>query len=504
MSEPISTTKKSTGDLNQLLKTYTQVLTLAEENYADSVNSESAIYRSILGMLQRLDPHSNFFDSKTYRQFREDQSGDFFGLGVSIASIEGRPTVVATLLGTPAHRAGIRYGDVVQEIDGKSTQGMTQDQVVQKFRGPVGSLIHLTLEREGSPDLLRLSITRGVIPQYSIPFAFLVRPHVAYIRIESFTETTEKELDDALAKLGAGMQGLILDLRGNPGGSLQAAIGVSDKFLHMGQEVLVTKGRMMAANNRYVVPKGATESSYAMVVLINNMSASAAEIVAGAIQDHDRGLILGETSFGKGLVQTVFDLSQGAGVALTTAKWYTPSGRLIQRDYLRNSYYDYFSNRGRETKVSEICHTDSGREVFGGGGISPDFRFSEPPSTPLQIQLANSGHFLNFIRRYRVHHPELLQLQADDALLAEFKEFLLARAFPLEASTFLNEREFVTRQLRYEFTLSLAGYDEAQKILLEGDAQVLKGVELLPEARALFQHAEKVMAGQKSSKTLYK
>jgi carboxyl-terminal processing protease len=329
MGKPIPTTKKSTGDLNQLLKTYTQALTLAEENYADSVNSESAIYRSILGMLQRLDPHSSFFDSKTYRQFREDQSGDFFGLGVSITSIEGRPTVVATLSGTPAQRAGIRYGDVVQEIDGRPTQGMTQDQVVQKFRGPIGSPIHLTVEREGSPDLLHLSITRGVIPQSSIPFAFLIRPHVGYIRIESFTETTEKELDEALPKLCPGMQGLILDLRGNPGGSLQAAIGVSDKFLHMGQEVLVTKGRMTAANNRYVVPKGASESSYAMVVLINNMSASAAEIVAGAIQDHDRGLILGETSFGKGLVQTVFDCQ------MVYSEWTINPTRLLTQLLLR-------------------------------------------------------------------------------------------------------------------------------------------------------------------------
>jgi len=504
LGELLPATKKSSSDLNQLLKTYTQVLSLAEENYAESVNSESAIYRSILGMLQRLDPHSNFFDSKTYRQFREDQGGDFFGLGISIATIEGKPTVVATLPGTPAYRAGIRYGDVVQEIDGKPCQGMTQDQVVQKFRGPIGSLIHLTIEREGVQDLLRLSITRGVIPQYSIPFAFLVRPSAAYLRIESFTETTEKELAEALAKLSPAMQGLVLDLRGNPGGSLQAAIGVSDKFLHMGQEVLVTKGRMAAANNRYVVPRGASESSYPMVVLINNMSASAAEIVAGAIQDHDRGLILGDTSFGKGLVQTVFDLSQGAGIALTTAKWYTPSGRLIQRDYIRNSYYDYFSNRGRQTKVSEICHTDSGREVFGGGGISPDFRFLDSPPSPFQIQLSNSGYFLTFIRRYRVHHPEVFELQVDDNLLGEFKEFLHSRKFLLEDSGFLNNIEFIRRQLRYEYALSEAGYEEAQKILLEGDAQVLKALELLPEARALFQHAEKVMAGQKNSKSMYK
>ncbi|MFN8006598.1 MAG: S41 family peptidase [Terriglobia bacterium] len=503
LEKPLSASKKPGGDLNQLLKTYTQVLTLAEENYADSVDPETSIYRSILGMLQRLDPHSNFFDSKTYQQFREDQSGDFFGIGISVASVDGKPTVIATLPGTPAQRAGIRYGDLIQEIDGKSSQGMSQDQVVQKFRGPVGSVIHVGLEREGVPDLLKLSVTRGVIPQYSIPYAFLIRPGVAYVRIESFTETTEKELDDALAKIGSGVQGLVLDLRGNPGGALQAAIGVSDKFLHMGQEVLVTKGRMTTANNRYVVPKGTTESSYALVVLINSMSASAAEIVAGAIQDHDRGLIMGETSFGKGLVQTVFDLSQGTGVALTTAKWYTPSGRLIQRDYLRDSYYDYFSHRGQTPKESEICHTDSGREVYGGGGINPDFRFQDPVPSNSQILLSNTGYFLTFIRRYKVQHPEMTSFRVDDKVLGEFKDYLHTRGFPLDATAFLNDHEFIGRQLRYEFALSQGQIEEAQKVLLEGDAEVLKAVELFPEAKALFQHSQKVVAGQKNSKTMY-
>lgn len=499
--EPARASANSAKDLSRLLKTYTEVLTLAEENYADSVNSESAIYRSILGMLQRLDPHSNFFDSKTYQQFREDQSGDFYGLGISYSMVEGKPVVMATLSSTPAHRSGMCYGDIILEIDGKSCQGMTQDQVMQKLRGPIGSLVQLTIDREGTPEPLHFSITRGIIPQYSVPFAFFIRPGVAYVRIESFTETTEKELNEALAKLGPSLQGLVLDLRGNPGGSLQAAIGVSDKFLRMGQEVLVTKGRMASANNRYVVPRGSSEGSYALVVLINAMSASAAEIVAGAIQDHDRGLILGETSFGKGLVQTVFDLSQGAGVALTTAKWYTPSGRLIQRDYMRNSYYDYFSSRGRPAKAGDICHTDSGREVFGGGGISPDFRLSDIPLDSQQVQLLNSGSFLSFIRQYRLLHADLTTLQPDDNLLREFKDFLLRRKYTFEDAEFLKKKEFIKRQLRYEHTLSRSGYEEAQKILLEGDVQVLKGVELLPEARALFRSIEKVMASQKNSRT---
>jgi carboxyl-terminal processing protease len=240
------------------------------------------------------------------------------------------------------------------------------------------------------------------------------------------------------------------------------------------------------------------------VVLIDNMSASAAEIVAGAIQDHDRGLILGETSFGKGLVQTVFDLSQGTGMALTTAKWYTPSGRLIQRNYAGNSYYDYFSNRGGQNRASEICHTDSGREVFGGGGITPDFKLLDVPPTLFQLQLADSGYFLSFIRHFKINHPDTTELQVDDRLVGEFKEYLRNRHFPFQESNFVKDLEYVKRQLRYEYRLSFAGYEEAQKILLEGDVQVLKAIELMPAAKALFQYTEKLAADQKNSRPMFK
>jgi carboxyl-terminal processing protease len=493
----LQATPRSTEDVDTLLKTYAQVLSLAEENYADRVDTEKTLYDSIRGMLQTLDPHSSFFDSKTYRQFRDDQRGKFFGVGISLAIINGHPTVVATQPGTPAHRLGVRSGDIVVKINGKPSIGLSREQVAETLRGPRGTLVKVSMQREGLQDLLEFSIVRDVIPQYSVPFAFYFRDKIGYIRIESFTETTQREVEESLRKLGPELQGLVLDLRNNPGGSLQAAIGVADQFLKRGQEVVVTKGRLLSANQHYVVPKGAA-GNYAMVVLINSDSASASEIVAGAVQDHDRGLILGETSFGKGLVQSVFDLSRGAGVALVTAKWYTPSGRLIQRDYTKKSFYDYFNGKGRETKTSEVRRTDSGREVYGGGGIRPDVTMSAPPLNPFQSVLLSNASFFSFIRSYSARHPEPRDgSPASSALADEFKSYLHTREIPFQDEEFAHNLEFVKRQLRYEYTLARVGFEEAQKVVLEGDAQVLKALELLPQAGALFANAEKLMASKK-------
>ncbi len=493
----LQATPRTSEDLDKLLKTYTQVLSLAEENYADPVNMEKTLYDSIRGMLQMLDPHSNFFDPKTYRLFRDDQRGNFFGLGISVANINGQPTVISTLPGTPAHRLGIRSGDIIVKIDGKPSIGLTRNQVVEKLRGPRGTVVQISVQREGIGDLLDFTVARDVIPRHSVPVAVYVRPKIGYIRIEDFTETTEREVEEGLKKLEPELEGLILDLRGNPGGSLQTAIGVADKFLKQGQEVLLTKGRLASANHRYVVPKGTANSNYAMVVLINNDSASGSEIVAGAVQDHDRGLILGETSFGKGLVQSVFELSRGAGVALTTARFYTPSGRLIQRDYSKKSYYDYFNGKGKETQPTEIRRTDSGREVYGGGGIKPDITLQPSSFNSFQSVLLGNASFFSFIRSYNARHPELQKdFEVSDALLQEFRAYLRSRELPWQEG-FEQNLEFVKRQLRYEYVLSRIGFEEAQKVFLEGDSQVLKAVELLPQARALFANAGKTVASRK-------
>ena len=499
MGGHLEATPRTAEDLDKLLKTYAQVLSLAEENYADPVNTEESLYDSIRGMLQMLDPHSSFFDPKTYRLFRDDQRGNFFGLGISVTNINGQPTVISTLPGTPAHRLGIRSGDIIVKIDGQPSIGLTRNQVVEKLRGPRGTVVQVAVQREGIGDLLNFTVMRDVIPRHSVPVSVYISPKTGYIRIEDFTETTEREVEESLKKLGPELEGLILDLRGNPGGSLQAAIGVSDKFLRQGQDVLLTKGRLVSANHRYVVPKGAAGSSYAMVVLINNDSASASEIVAGAVQDHDRGLILGETSFGKGLVQSVFELSRGAGVALTTAKWYTPSGRLIQRNYSRKSYYDYFNEKGKETQPTEVRRTDSGREVYGGGGIKPDFTLPALSFNGFQSVLLGNASFFSFIRSYNAQHPEPQQVfQVSDELLQQFRAYLRSRELPWQEA-FEQNLEFVKRRLRYEYVLSRIGFEEAQKVALEGDPQVLKAVALLPQARALFVNAGKTVASRKPS-----
>lgn len=487
--------RTSSPDVNKLLRTYAQVLSLAEENYADEIDTEKTLYDSIRGMLQTLDPHSNFFDSKTYRLFRDDQRGNFFGLGISVGLINGQPTVIATLPGTPAHRLGIRSGDIIAKIDGRISIGLSRQQVVERLRGPRGTTVHVSVQREGVTDLLEFAVVREVIPQRSVSLVYHVRPRVGYIRIDSFTETTAREIEEGLKTLGPELEGLILDLRSNPGGSLQAAIGVADKFLKVGQAVLVTRGRLASANQRYVAPKGTSGNNYAMVVLINSDSASASEIVAGAVQDHDRGLILGETSFGKGLVQSVFELSRGAGVAITTAKWYTPSGRLIQRDYAKKSFYEYFNGKGKGSKPTEIRHTDSGREVYGGGGIRPDITLEPQSYNSFQSLLLTNATCFSFIRSYNARHPEGGKyLDVTNALLGEFRSYLVAK-FPFyQEADFQQNLDFIKRQLRYEYTLSRTGFEEAQPILLESDAHVLKAVELLPQARALFLKAEKIVA----------
>jgi len=497
----VQATSKTGEDLNELLKVYSQVVSLAEENYADPIDPQKTIYDSIRGMLKTLDPHSNFFDPKSFAQFREDQRGNFYGLGITIQIRNARPTVISPIPGTPAYRLGIRSGDIIAKIEKASTDGLAIQEVVDKLRGPKGTTVNISIQREGIPELLEFSIVRDEIPHYSIPYTFYVRPKIGYIRIDSFTETTEKEITDSLKKLGPDLEGLILDLRGNPGGYLQAAIAVADKFLKHDQDVLVTKGKLSSSNHRYPVPRGSEASSYPMVVLINGGSASASEIVAGAIQDHDRGLILGETSFGKGLVQTVFPLSQGAGVSLTTARWYTPSGRLIQRDYAHLSFYDYYYNKGKETPPTEIKLTDSGREVFGGGGINPDIKVEIPKPNKFQSQLLSRSSFFTFGRAYNASHPDFdHNFEVAETILKDFRSFLSTgeKKITFEEADFAANLDFIKRQIKYEYFLAHAGQDDAYKVYLEGDVQVLKALEVLPQAKALFQNAKKAMASKGS------
>src|SRR6266513_657815 len=328
------------SDVSQSLRQFAEVYDVVERNYAEPVNPDKAIYNgAIPGMLHVLDPHSNFFDPKQYALLREDQRGKYYGVGMTVGPRNNKVIVIAPFVGTPAYRAGIRPGDIIVAVDGKPTDNMSTGDVADLLKGPKGTTVHITILREGSDKPLEFAVVRDEIPRYSVDLHFMIRPGIGYMHVSGFNETTEHEVAAALDEMGD-VKGLVLDLRQNPGGLLSEGVGVADKFLRKGQVIVSHRGRS-SPEKVYRAAHGNAGKDYPLVVLVNRGTASAAEIVSGAIQDHDRGLIAGETTFGKGLVQTVYPLSENTGLALTTAKYYTPSGRLIQRDYSNVSLYDY-------------------------------------------------------------------------------------------------------------------------------------------------------------------
>ena len=470
-----------------LVNLYSQVLDLAEKHYADQIDVEKSIHASLRSMLKTLDPHSNFFDAKQFAQFREDQRGNFYGLGIIISMKNAKPTVISPIPGTPAFRLGIRSGDVIAKIEGIPTDGLDIQAVVEKLRGPKGTVVNISVDRAGIPKLLDFAIVRDEIPHHSVPFAFFFRPGIGYIKLNTFNETTNREVQQSLETLGPELEGLIFDLRSNPGGYLQAAIQVADKFLKKGQKVLITDGRTPGAKQSYEAPKGSGGVLFPLVVLINTGSASASEIVAGAIQDHDRGLLVGETSFGKGLVQTVFPLDNGSGVSLTTAKWHTPSGRLIQRDYANHSYIDYYYARTKDPGKRQVYYTDSGREVYGGGGITPDFEVKARKINEFLLLLTSRGMIFSFIRAYNADHPTVdRNFQVTPEILEEFRTYLTSQKLIYKESDLTDNTDFIKSQMRYEYVLSRVGQAEARKVLLETDPQFAKALEVLPQAKALI------------------
>src|SRR6185369_7712564 len=371
------------------------------------VDSDKAVYGAIDGMLRTLDPHSKFFDPKAFNSLREDQRGKYYGLGITVTTRFGKVTVVSPpFVGSPAEKVGLRVGDVISSVNGESTNGMDLNEVVSKLKGPRGTSVKIKVIRPGVDEPIEMSPIRDEIAKYTINTAFMIKPHVGYIKLDSFAETTGQELRDSLKKLrdeskksdGKDLEGLVFDLRNNPGGLLQEAIEVCETFLQKGQAIVETRGRTRGSNRPYPSQKVNADNTFPIVVLINPQSASASEIVAGALQDHDRALIVGQTSFGKGLVQSVYPLSKNAGLALTTQKWYTPSGRLIQRDYSQISQFDYYNRREPAAKPTDIKRSDTGRIVYGGGGITPDYAVEELKSNEFQQALAGKYVFYTFVR----------------------------------------------------------------------------------------------------------
>jgi carboxyl-terminal processing protease len=494
------------ADIRDSLHQFTEVYDLVEQNYAEPVYADKAIYNgAIPGMLHVLDPHSNFFDPKQYALLREDQRGKYYGVGMTVGPRNNKVIVIAPFVGTPAYRAGIRPGDIIIAVDGKSTDNMSTGDVADLLKGPKGTTVHITILREGAEKPLEFAVTRDEIPRYSVDLHFLIRPGIGYMHITGFNETTEKEVQDALDQMGD-LKGLVLDLRQNPGGLLSEGVGVADKFLHKGQVIVSHHGRN-SVEKRYTATHGDGGKDYPLVVLVNRGTASAAEIVAGAIQDHDRGLIIGETTFGKGLVQTVYPLSENTGLALTTAKYYTPSGRLIQRDYTNVSLYDYYFERDQDSATStagnrEVKLTDSGRTVYGGGGITPDVKLDPLKSNHFQETLLQHYAFFNFAKHYVVIHHPTKTFEVDDATLQEFRKFLDDEKVPYTEADLLANNDWVRSSIKSEIFTDAFGQEEGLKARAESDPEVLKALDLMPQAKQLTDNAKKVLAERASARPL--
>jgi carboxyl-terminal processing protease len=497
----------ATSDSGKRMKEYADLLAAVGEWAPEDTAPDKFVYSSIDGMLRTLDPHTTFLEPKEYSDMQDRQKGSFYGLGILVTKRNDQVTVITPLEGTPAARLGIRAGDVISEVEGTSTDDLSLDEVVKRLKGPKGTTVHIKIMRVGIKEPIPLTIVRAAIPTNSISNVLMIRPGVGYIRIKDFTATTVRELDEAVDKLrGEGMQRLVLDLRGNPGGLLDAAVGVGDHFLDKGQMIVYTKGRTPDSAQDYVAPGKHQKIETPLVVLVNRGSASASEIVAGAIQDHDRGLVIGETSWGKGLVQSVYTLQYGAGLALTTSKYFTPSGRNIQRDY--TSFYDYYvADETDENGAPEIplkqrkqFKTDTGRVVYGGGGITPDVIVKPAPLSRTTQLLEVRSAIFNYAVEYAAKHPEANKdLVVTPAMVEDFARYAADKEIaPVEEirSTLdkPNDRKYIERALKAEIVAAKYGFDASYPFRLQGDTQVEKALELFPDAQKLASLAAEVRA----------
>ncbi len=511
--------RHATGDATSALEEdFAEALSTVEENYVDGqkLDYNNTFKSSIIGMLRTLDPHSNYYDAKEFEEMRTDWRSEYYGIGATIGDRtvgdETSTFILATFENAPAAKAGLRFGDKIIAVDSWDVKGRPSSEVRDKLRGPRGSQVKVTVERASDGQRQTVEITRDAVAQPSVPDAYLIKPGVGYIDMtRGFNYTTADEFMDALEKLHKqGMTSLVLDLRGNPGGLLDQAVKVASQFLPAGQPVLSQRGRAYAAHTYR--SDNPNPDNVPLVVLVNRGTASASEIVAGALQDHDRALIIGETSFGKGLVQSIIPLEYGTALTLTSSKYYTPSGRLVQRDYTNEGLYDYYT-RGQGVSGDDDAtapkqpagpesKTDTGRSVYGGGGITPDEQVKPRLLGPVQQRVINP--IFAFVRElvngrvagfdsYKVQHPidfthvvKADEFPVNDNLFKAFKAFVAAEpAYKLTEKQLDANRDFIARQMRYDISTAAYGTVTASQVLTADDPQVAKAIEDLPRAREL-------------------
>jgi carboxyl-terminal processing protease len=497
-----STAQATQDQVTQQYKVFTSALAAIDREYVEDVPSDRLVYGAIDGMLKTLDPHSSFFDPKAYAQLRERQEGRYYGLGISISVIDGDITVMSLFEGSPAYRAGIRRGDVIARIEGPDpttgktelldTKNWTSDQAVRRLKGPKGTKVRIAIRRPGYDKLIDMDVERDEVNITTVRGAFMIDAQTGYIKLGDFSETSDREVGDALEKLSAqGMKRLVFDLRDNPGGPLDQAIRIANRFLPRGDLIVYTRGRIANADQDY---RGTDTPDYngPMLVLVNRNSASASEIVTGSLQDHDRALVVGETTFGKALVQSVYTISEKAGLALTTGRYFTPSGRMIQRpwDGAFDEYLTYTLREQtgeREHQASQLKYTDAGRKVYSGGGIEPDKFFAGPVQgfnpTRFGRSLYARSAFANFAERFSAEGDTRMSTASEgrkrlargfvvtDAMVDDFRAFLQREKIKVDEASFAKDVEFIKAMIHFEIDVALFGVAEGQKNLIGKDPQ---------------------------------
>ena len=489
-------------------KVFTSALGAIEENYVGEYESDRLVYSAISGLLQTLDPHSSFMDPRSFAQMRERQEGRYYGLGITINVVDGDVTIFNVFEGSPAHQKGLRRGDVIAKIEGEDAKGWTSEQAVSRLRGPKQSSVKISIRRTGYDGLIDLSVMRDEVHIPTVPAAVMLDATTGYIKLQDFGENTDQELGKSLEGLTKqGMQRLVFDLRGNPGGALDQAIRVSNRFLPKGDLIVYTRGRVPNSDQDYRATEQSDYLRVPMITLVNRSSASASEIVSGALQDHDRSLIVGETTFGKALVQSVYRVAEGAGAAITTARYFTPSGRLIQRpwdvgfdEYLTYTWREQDGNKAH--KNEDLKYTDAGRKVYSGGGIEPDRRFDGPSDgfnpTRFGRTIAARNLFDTYAQQFtrqgdtRVARRgnQVRELGPDyevtDEMMSEFKKLVQASPIPFDETSWQTDLVFIKAMIHREIDVDLFGVAAAYKNLAKYDPQLQFALGLFPEAQQLL------------------